>query len=663
MRRLAVAFLVAVLAAALTVVIGSGVTSTAAASSPLGLSCAAYGGPTICSGEVPSFDGSALDVDVTRPTTGTGTHPLIVMLHGFGNDKHEWESTNDVGDNADKWHWNSHWFATHGYYVVSYTARGFGDDGSSAPYEPATPPGTTCPKKGSDCAPAGTIRVKNKNVEIRDTQWLAAKVATNFPGVNTGRVAVTGGSYGGGESWLQAAEPVWTFPHSVDPTLPVLKVQVAVPKYPWTDLAYSLAPSGRGPSVYATSSGPHSSQDGQGNPFGVGKTSYIAGLYSLGTKTGTFEEGANSTPQKIGPDAETNPSKEPFTAWLGRLDVGEPYSVGPQTDDPADVGPLRRAFSHWHSAYYQPGWKSQKAAGHETAVFSVSGWTDDLFPSVESFRMFTYLKGLDPKWPVAVRTADVGHSRAQNKPGNWHVINDQAWTFLQSQIGGAHPASTTVASQETSCVPGAFPPPEQVSAATPAGLAPGKLTLPASSSAVLLPTSGIGDPDSARTDAIASPQLPLSASGHGTCVSAASPGTVAPPTAVPGYRAVSAPLTSRRVSVGIGHVDAAYSATPGQTAVVTARIWDVAPNGTTLLISRGVYRLDFLYGDPLTGQLSVPFYGNHWDLNKGHRLRLDLQQADAPTYRPPTGSVSTLTLTGIQTVLPVQGSSITVPAS
>jgi poly(3-hydroxybutyrate) depolymerase len=49
-----------------------------------------YGGVHICSGSVPSFDGAKLDVDLTQPAQGTGTsHPLIVMLHGFGNDKRE----------------------------------------------------------------------------------------------------------------------------------------------------------------------------------------------------------------------------------------------------------------------------------------------------------------------------------------------------------------------------------------------------------------------------------------------------------------------------------------------------------------------------------------------------------------------------------------------
>ena len=42
----------------------------ASAPAPLGLPCAEYpGGDTICSGEVKSFDGSPLDVDVTLPRT------------------------------------------------------------------------------------------------------------------------------------------------------------------------------------------------------------------------------------------------------------------------------------------------------------------------------------------------------------------------------------------------------------------------------------------------------------------------------------------------------------------------------------------------------------------------------------------------------------------
>ena len=135
-----------------------------------------YGGVGICSGSVASWDGVSLDVDVTQPTDGGSRHPLIVLLHGFGNDKHEWESTDDEGDGADKYHWNNHWFAKHGYYVLSYTARGFRDDGPSEDYEPNTP---FDPNGSANILenPRATLHLKSRDWEIRDTQWLAALVA------------------------------------------------------------------------------------------------------------------------------------------------------------------------------------------------------------------------------------------------------------------------------------------------------------------------------------------------------------------------------------------------------------------------------------------------------------------------------------------------------
>src|SRR5215207_6612836 len=87
--------------------------------------CPAYGDQRICTAQVPSFDGTPLDVDLTLPEDGGGSHPLIVLLHGFGNDKREWQSLDDRGDGADKLRWNSHCFASHGFYVLTYTARGF----------------------------------------------------------------------------------------------------------------------------------------------------------------------------------------------------------------------------------------------------------------------------------------------------------------------------------------------------------------------------------------------------------------------------------------------------------------------------------------------------------------------------------------------------------
>src|SRR3954447_22528869 len=217
------------------------------------------------------------------------------MLHGFGNNKHEWESTTAEGDGADKHHWNSDWFAQHGYYVLTYTARGFRDEGPDRADEPNTPSGTSLEP------PRGTIHLKSREFEMLDTQWLAALVAAAYPDVARDQIAVTGGSYGGGESWLQASRPDWTFPHEQtanDPDpLPVLRLQVAVPKYPWTDLAYSLAPNGH-PGLSQCAPDDDTCAIGSGNPTGVVKYSYVNGFFVLGGTSGVFEEGSGPGPEE-----------------------------------------------------------------------------------------------------------------------------------------------------------------------------------------------------------------------------------------------------------------------------------------------------------------------------------------------------------------------------
>ena len=586
-----------------------------------------YGGVRICSGTVTSFDGATMDVDLTQPMHDTGRrHPLIVMLHGFGNDKHEWESTTDEGDGADKYHWNNRWLAKHGYYVLSYTARGFRTDEPSRPDQPPTPRSPN----GSMSLPNGTIHLKSRDYEIRDTQWLAALVADAYP-VDPDRIAVTGGSYGGIESWLQASQPTWTFPneHSGG-ELPILNLQVAVAKYPSTDLAYSLAPNGHGggpglADLYESSQGRPDSDTGEGNPVGVPKASYITGLYALGTQNGSFEDGSSTdTPPCTYLECE---GKISITGWKARVDAGDPYPDA----DPV-VQQIRRGLTEFRGAYYQDqGW-SKQVDGRKVAVFSIQGWTDDLFPAVESFRMFKYLKRLDPRWPVEVALADVGHSRAQNKPESWHRLNAQAFGWLQSHINGSHEQRTTVSSEPTLCSVDA--PAERLTATTPEGLANGRLSI-SFPGGTTVNDAGLADPNGPATDAVSGPIIQ-----PGDCrQSAGSP-------ALGGHTVYSAPFTNTRTYVGIGTVKVPYTLLGApDAAILTARLFDVAPDGTELLMTRGAYRLDTAGA----GVLELPLYGNHWRLRPGHRIRMDLTQVDSPTYRlssaPSTISFPSATLT------------------
>src|SRR5437867_10819773 len=78
--------------------------------------CPLYGDVHICSAEIPSWDGSPLDVDLTLPQLGGGgRHPLMVMLHVFANNKYEWESLTHELDKTHKSLCNNHRFAMHGF--------------------------------------------------------------------------------------------------------------------------------------------------------------------------------------------------------------------------------------------------------------------------------------------------------------------------------------------------------------------------------------------------------------------------------------------------------------------------------------------------------------------------------------------------------------------
>jgi len=608
--------------------------------------CPTYGGQEICSGEVPSFDNSKLDVDLTLPQTGgNAPHPLIVMLHGFGNNKHEWESTTAEGDGADKHHWNSDWFAQHGYYVLTYTARGFRDDGPDRADEPKTPSGTSLD------APRGTIHLKSREFEMLDTQWLAALVAAAYPDVARDQIAVTGGSYGGGESWLQASRPDWTFPHEQtanDPDpLPVLRLQVAVPKYPWTDLAYSLAPNGHpgfGPNEPPAQDPIYDSSQcapdddacavGSGNPTGVVKFSYVNAFFGLGSARGAFEEGTAPGPEE-GPYITA--------AWYDRLvppTPGEPYDL----PGDATVTQIRRGLTEFRSSYYQDdGWKAQAASRHEVAVFSIQGWTDDLFEAVESFRQFKYLKRLDPTWPVALGLGDVGHSRAQNPPPAWQRLNNQAWQFLQANIDGAdHPQQTTVTSLQTVC-DGSNGVPQELTATTPEGLSAGTLSVAFDRGGSLTSTSGLADPNGPATD----PLVSSAAEPGESCRTDQGP-------ALGAYTAYSQPLDSARTYVGLGWVTVPYEFT-GETGQLDARVWDVPPAGKSLLMTRGTYRFTVPHYDQNAGTIRLPLFGNHWMLPPRHRIRLDLTQVDQPFLRP-SNAPSSITFGPPKLVLPTRQS-------
>jgi predicted acyl esterase len=300
--------------------------------------------------------------------------------------------------------------------------------------------------------------------------------------------------------------------------------------------------------------------------------------------------------------------------------VADPYDVAGAED--AVVGQARRGLTAFRGSYYQPQrWRAQARAGDEVAVFSIQGWTDDLFTSVESFRQYTQLKAIDPAWPVAVAMADVGHSRARNPDGTWQRLNGRANAFLAAHLAGRR-GESGVTSERTVCHGDSG---EVVGpVATPEALATGTWSVSFPGGA-LAPGSGSLDPDGAATDPIVGPQAV-----PGECRTSQArewPGR---------YTARTAPLDRARTYAGIGTVALPYRLAAPSTTTVTARLWDEAQDGSAVLVDRGVYRIDPPAYDGVAGTLRLPLYGDHWRFEAGHRLRLDLAQVDEPSFRRPT---------------------------
>jgi predicted acyl esterase len=277
------------------------------------------------------------------------------------------------------------------------------------------------------------------------------------------------------------------------------------------------------------------------------------------------------------------------------------------------------------------------------AVFSIQGWTDDLFEAVESFRQFKYLKRLDPKWPVALALGDVGHSRAQNLADTWTRLNNQAWQFLQSNIDGAdRNQQTTVTSQPTVCA-GANTPTQALTASTPEGLSAGTLTVDFNRGGSLTSAGGLADPNGPATD----PIFGATAEPGERCRTDKGP-------ALGGYTASSQPLKNTRTYIGLGWVDVPYTFT-GQTGQLDARVWDVPPGGKAFLMTRGTYRFTVPTYDSPAGTIRLPLFGNHWVLTKNHRIRVDLTQVDQPYLRP-SNAPSAITFAPPALVLPTRES-------
>ena len=106
-----------------------------------------------------------------------------------------------------------------------------------------------------------------------------------------------------------------------------------------------------------------------------------------------------------------------------------------------------------------------------------------------------------------------------------------------------------------------------------------------------------------------------------------------------------------------------FSTFAGVDATIALKLWDVAPDGSKTLVTRGVYRLAVAGGDPTQGIIDVELFGNAWRFPGGHLVQLQISQADPPFLRP-DNLASAIDFGPLRLILPTRepGSQVLTPA-
>jgi fermentation-respiration switch protein FrsA (DUF1100 family) len=576
----------------------------AAAPAPFGHRCSSQadgtrfcpttdGGPGETLDGVPSFDGVPLDVDVTLPPSGSGPYPTIVMLHGYGGEKTDFESTDPAGDGSTTFDYNNDYFARRGYAVLNYTARGFGHSCGGGP-------------TGYHSGPCGQgyIRLADTRYEARDAQYLLGLLVDQ--GITKPHaIGVTGISYGGGQS-LELAylgsrirKPDGTFAPWTSPKGKSLSIAAAWPRWPWSDLVDALLPNGR---FLDTEVAP----PGQSlQPVGIPIASYVSGLYALGQSSGYYCGDAPASTPCTNPDAD-------LTTDFSLVSAGEPAS-------PLAEERLAEIYAH-HQGYGLPGTPAP--------LLIENGWTDDLFPPEQAIRVYNQASGASP---VSLQFGDLGHSRGSNKPTVNRAFNEGGAAFFDHYLRGTRggPAAGSVTAYTQTC-PASQPDGGPFTAPSYAQLHTGTLSFGSAATQVV---AAAGDPTtSAQFD-------PIGGTSDACKAVPASPAL--------GTATYSETTESGFTMLGLPTVRATIQ-TLGDFGELDSMLFDVAPDGSERLVTRGAYRLT----DNQSGLVTFQLHGNGYEFAPGHTAKLVLLGSDGPYLRPSNDIAFSVQVSDLTVTLP-----------
>jgi predicted acyl esterase len=584
----------------------------AAPPAPYGHACTPRSGVLFCptntlADRVPSFDGTPLDVDVTLPLGTEAGEPLptIVMLHGYGGSKRDFERDDPSGGSSTLYHYNNNYFAQQGYAVLNYTARGFGRSCGKEENSASTP----------ECeAHKSYVHLADQRWEARDTQYLLGLLVDQAV-TQPQAMGATGISYGGGQS-LELAylrnrirREDGSFEQWTSPAGTPLSLAAAYPRWLWSDLVGTLLPNGR----FLDSGAPSETQSR--NPFGIAIESYIDGLFVNGLRTGTY---CGTPPRQI-------PCKDPsadLPEWFKRVNLGEPYD---QAAPFGDARPIADEIVNFHQGFGLDG-------ATPAPLLLQDGWTDDLFPVRESIRVYNDVRS---QTPVSMQFGDLGHARGSNKANADHYFNDQGAAFFDQYLKGTAstqaPAPGSVTAFTQTC-PRSAPANGPFKAASYARLPAGRVTF--GDEATQTVSSAGGNPATGvAMDPVA---------GGGDACRQVNDETA------PGTAVVRGPASKGYTLLGLPTVRATISTSGSPYGQLDSRLWDVSPDGDQMLVSRGAYRLT----ENQSGRITFQLYGNGWCFAPGHRPKLELLGKDEPYLRPSNPPPFNVQVSDVQVRLP-----------
>jgi ABC-2 type transport system ATP-binding protein len=517
-----------------------------------------------------------LDTTLFLPKAASVAHPVaaVLLAHGFGGTKE------DAVDDAKQ-------LADHGYAVLTWTAEGFGRSG-------------------------GQIHLDSPDWEVRDAQrlidWLAARPDIRRDAPGDPRVAVVGGSYGGGLALMAAGYDK--------------RIDAIVPEITWNDLGTAFLPE-------ATGAGPEA---------GVFKKTW-AGLF--------FGNGASASSLLLpGPDAAgpRGPRPDP-TCGRFAADLCHVYlsiaTTGKPT--PEDLALLKRS-------------SPSSILDRITApTLLVQGEADSLFPLSEAD---ANAKGIAAHGtPVRLAWFTGGHDGGtgpQSDIDRLHFLTAQ-WLDHYLLGEGAVPATSFTYSR----VAGIDSQAEGVVA-----LGSVVTDYPGLSGQHTTTVDVNGPPQPVANPPNGNPAAVTSLPGFGSLVTSVPGGRVLE---IPGQHAdfVSAPLPSTVDVVGAPTVRVRAASSTGE-AVLFVKLYDVDPqNGASL--PNGLVAPIHLTGLPKSiddaQPVTVTLPAIVHEFQAGHLLRVTVSTSDQAFATPGAPTVYTVGLGGSAVTLPtVDGTPIVTPA-